>query len=162
MLRDVEPRLPFIVTTLLRKYAPSTDEIRALPEVVFLTVDVDFDEGSDELDLLQAVNRMLWERAGEPPQPIAITSPLPLPIDHHERLAMIRDLTPHLVSREIQELTYALSYLITLLDLELSPVEDTLLDELRRDLRIDLGRAAELAAMTNALVTPGVRMFAHP
>lgn len=162
MLRDVSTRFPTIVRRTLRDTSLSVDEIRAVLKTAYLAAEIDLDEDPEEIASLESAAQMLWELAGYAPEGVPIVSPLPLPIDHEARLERLREIASELGSTEARELAYSMAYLSTVADLELAPVESTLLDELRRVLGIAQDRAAELVETAAETMTPGVSSSPQP
>ena len=145
MLRDPMATLPSLFRTTMRGRIPSRDEIRTILKIAFLTAEIDLDEDPDELQLLRTACRMLFQLAGYPPEQLPIVSPLPLPEDPEARSACIHDLAQRLPIEGARELAFGIANLFVVEDLELAPIEQAFLEELRRELHIDPARAAELA-----------------
>lgn len=148
--------LPQIYRTTVRGYAPTREEIRTILKLAFLAYEIDLREDAAERSLLDSANAMLWRLAGQSPEPLPVVSPLPLPIDHEERRARVRELSALLPSTEARELAYSIAYLIAVRDHEMSPVESAFLDELRVELAIDAARADALSLEASRIITPGV------
>ncbi len=150
-------RFPRIVTAILPPGSTlRAEEVRAILALAFLSAEIDLDELPPELDLLDVVNRTLWEVSGAPREPTPIVSPLPLPNDQEARSALLAQLSVPLRSTGARELAYVVASLFTISDFELAPVERALVAELRRVLGIAEPRAAELVEIASEIVTPGV------
>jgi hypothetical protein len=68
-----------------------------------------------------------------------------------------RELASQLAVPGSGELAYVFAYLAIVADLELDPIEDMFVDDLRAVLGISPDRAAELVTMATAMLTFGVR-----
>ncbi len=142
--RALAPDAPGLVLT--------QGEARAIVQVLYLALEADLDEDSDEMTLFRALNTQVSELAGVS----ALTDP-PLrrvPMDDEERGARVRELAGQLGSRASRELAYMLAYLVIVTDLALAPIESTFLGELRRAFGISESRAGDLATEASATVTP--------
>jgi len=60
-----------------------------------------------------------------------------------------------LVTSAARDLGYALAYLVIVVDLELAPIESTLLEQLRLAFSIPRARADDLTEAVARIVTPG-------
>jgi hypothetical protein len=149
-----------IADDLLSRILPGAKElvvsdVEVIGQLAYLAAEIDLDEDTDERFMLEALNPGLWRLIGVAPQPIVPISPVPL--DREERGGWLRELVPQLTSRDARELAYVAAYLVVVADLELAPIESTLLGELERALAIAPARASELAvAASRALTEPDV------
>lgn len=137
---------------LPRDRALSADEATAIVQLLQLVIGADLDEVADERQLLPRLTRYVSALGGIDPEGVPPVSPLPL--DAEERTIWVQRLARQLVSTGPCELAYVLSYLLAIGDLEVAPVELTLIDELQRALGIDDDRASDLVATVSAMVTP--------
>jgi hypothetical protein len=135
--------------------SPSPTEARAILQIAQLAAGVDLDDDDDERGLLGTLRRQVCVLADIPVSSIPVLSPLPG--DAEERTAIVRALASRVVTTAGRELAFVVAYLLAIVDLELAPVEVELLEELRRALWIEPGRAAELLVEASEIVTPGVR-----
>jgi hypothetical protein len=140
--------------------APSPTEVRAILQLAQLAAGVDLDDDVAERGLLGTLTRHLCAVAGISVSSIPVLSPLPG--DAEERNALIRSFANRLDTTRARELAFMVAYLLVVVDLELAPVEIELLEELRRVLWIEPGRAAELLVEASELVTPGTRGDGEP
>lgn len=131
----------------------SADEAAAVVQIAELAVGVDLEEGAEERALLQQIKRHVCAIGGISPDDVPEVSPLPL--DDEERRAWCARLARRLASRGARELAYVLAYLCIAGDLELAPVEGSLIEDLQRALDIDNARADELVEAVAELATPG-------
>ncbi|MDB4955014.1 MAG: hypothetical protein JWO36_2583 [Myxococcales bacterium] len=130
----------------------SAREAEAIVGIAYLAMEIDFDEDPEELADFEVLKRQVCVLARIDPSDIGPVSPLP--IDHEEHAARIRQLASRLSWQPSRELAYVLAYLIIVSDLELDPIESEFLDELQRALDIDDDRASRLAEAAAELVTP--------
>jgi tellurite resistance protein len=141
---------------LLQTFVPpgtalAAGEVSSVLQLGWLVAEIDLQEDRDEL----GVWRSLAQRLGATTSSPAWVAPVsPLPLDDEERTARINELTAQLASRSARELAYALAYLVAVADVELGPIEQAFLDQLRRALAIDEDRAAYLVATAARIVTP--------
>lgn len=134
------------------------EDVRNIMRLVYVTTEIDFDEDVAEREALQEIAGCLWDVAGVDAESIEPVSPLP--IDAEERVAVIRRLSDELPTRGGREVAYVAAYLAATSDLELAPIEGSLLDELQHSLDISDERAADLAAAGAESMTPGVQQLA--
>ncbi|HVK82690.1 MAG TPA: hypothetical protein VM513_01215 [Kofleriaceae bacterium] len=131
----------------------SPDEAIAVVQIVELAVGADLDEAVEEHALLQQVKRHLCAIGGISPDDVPVVSPLPL--DGEERRAWCERLAGALLTTGARELAYVLAYLVIAGDLELAPVEGSLIDDLQHALELSDGRADEIIQAAAELATPG-------
>lgn len=158
-MRTIPDRL---ITTILGRDALTAAQVHSIARIAYLAVGIDLEENAEEQAVLDDLQARLWRVAGLPPERVAPVSPLPLPRDHEERHARIRELTAPLTTRGARELAYALAYVLVTADIELDRIEARLLDELQQALAIDDVRAADLAAFAAEAITPGLEQAAVP
>jgi len=131
----------------------SSCEIQAIVYLLQLAASVDLDEEPEEDTLLQALTSRLCARGGLAMDRIPPLSPIPT--DAEERAAWIAMLAHQLVTSAARDLGYALAYLVIVVDLELAPIESTLLEQLRLAFSIPRARADDLTEAVARIVTPG-------
>jgi tellurite resistance protein len=127
-------------------------EVTAILQLGWLVAEIDLREDSDELAVWRSIARRLMTTSGDSPACVEPVSPLPL--DDEERTARIHELAAKLSTRSARELAYAIAYLVAVADVELGPIEQSFLDQLRRALGIEEERAAYLVATAARIVTP--------
>lgn len=151
-------RLRIVVRAVLGadRIAPflTVDEARVIVAIGYLALEADLDEDSDELATLDAITQQVCELAGIPPSALPPLPVTPVPLDHEERRSRIRQLASRLTRRHTRELAYAIAYIVVISDLQLSPSESDLLDDVQRTLELDDRRAGELATTVAELLTP--------
>lgn len=125
----------------------------------WLAAEIDLREDRDELGVWSSLVRRFSAKTGSP---AAVAPVSPVPEGDEERAARIGELAAQLATRAARELAYALAYLLAVADVELAPVEQTFLDQLRRALSIDEARAAALVATAAQIVTPSADDAAVP
>lgn len=131
----------------------SADEATAVVQIAELAVGVDLEVDVDEHALLQQVKRHVCAIGGISPDDVPEVSPLPL--DGEERRAWCERLAGPLVTTGSRELAYVLAYLVVAGDLELAPVEGSLIDDLQHALELSDARADEIVEAAAELATPG-------
>ena len=127
-------------------------EVTAILQLGWLVAEIDFHEDGDELAVWRSIARRLVTTSGGEPAFVEPVSPLPL--DDEERSARVHELSAKLSTRSARELAYAIAYLVAVADVELGPIEQAFLDQLRRALGIEEDRADYLAATAARIVTP--------
>lgn len=85
-----------------------------------------------------------------------------MPEMDEERAARIATLVRQLPTTGARDLAFALAYLLIVVDLELAPIEDSLLRQLQRELTIPGDRASDLIDAIAAIATPGEAANARP
>jgi hypothetical protein len=128
-------------------------ELCALLQVVQLAAEVDLDEDPAELTLLRSLTERLCSATGIALDRFPLLSPIPT--DDEERAAQLAALVQRLPTTGTRDLAFALAYLMIVADLELAPIEDALLHQLRRALTIPPERASRLLDAVGRIVTPG-------
>jgi hypothetical protein len=128
-------------------------ELCTLLQVIQLAAEVDLDEDPAELTLLRSLTERLCTATGIALDRFPLLSPIPT--DDEERAAQLAALVQRLPTTGTRDLAFALAYLMIVSDLELAPVEDALLDQLRRALTIPPERASRLLDTVGRIVTPG-------
>ncbi len=123
-------------------------ELPAVIAIAQLAAAVDLSDDAAETALLD----QLYAIAGITPDSVPPLSPVPT--DREERATRIAVLSHLLASQGSRELAYALAYLLSVSDVEISPVEIKLLDELAQRLGISAARANELVDAVARIVTP--------
>ena len=139
------------VTLGSQRLAPR--EIRSVLAIAQLAAAVDLDDDPAERTMLQTLTSKLCAWGGIPADSVPLLSPVPT--DEEERAARIALLVRALRTTDARHLAFALAYLIIVADLELAPIEDSVLQQLQRELPIPGDRASELIEAIAASVTPG-------
>jgi hypothetical protein len=135
-------------------------EIRTVLLVAQLAAAVDLDDDPAERSTLQTLTSKLCAWGEISADSVPLLSPVPM--DEEERAAKIATLMRTLRTTGARDLAFALAYLIIVADLELAPIEDSLLQSLQRALTIPGDRASELLESIAAIVTPGEAAGAPP
>jgi hypothetical protein len=128
-------------------------EARTVLQLAQLAASIDLDDDPDERTLLRALTTRLCAAVGIPAGSVPVLSPVP--IDDEERTARIEALVRRLPTTGARDLAFAFAYLIIVSDLELAPLEDSLLQRLPRALTIPEDRASALIEAVARIVTPG-------
>jgi hypothetical protein len=142
-----------IVRTIIAAPALSPADAATILQIAQLAVDVDLEEYVEERAALDTLTGYVAASGGIDRDAVSPVSPLPT--DDEERAAWLDMLARKLSSTGARELAYALAYVVIVSDVELSPIEIELMDELRTKLAIAVDRAAELVEVVSELVTPG-------
>ena len=129
-------------------------EAHAIVQLGYLAYDVDFDEDRDERALLDQLGRYVCGLGGIDVESVPRPSPLPLPDDDEARIGWLEDLGGRLTSTTARELGFVVASLVTMGDLQSSPVESVFLEELRQVLGIEQSRATELVVHAGQQLTP--------
>jgi hypothetical protein len=114
------------------------EDAEAIIELAQLVVDIDGDEGSDEIKLFFAVGALLFELAEVKDAPIPTFAS---PDDDEDRLF---ELATQLRSTEARELAFVVARVLAEADLEIVAAEETFIQRLRGLLSISKDRAEEL------------------
>jgi hypothetical protein len=133
--------------------ALSADDATAIAQICDLAAHVDLDEDRDELAALDAFAREVCATANIPRERVPVVSPLP--VDDEERCAWITQLADRLTTPGARELAYVAANLLAVSDLEIAPVEQRMLDQMRSKLGLSEDRARDLVATAAEIVTPG-------
>jgi hypothetical protein len=128
-------------------------DIRTILQVAQLAAGIDLDDDPEERAVLRTVAARLCATVGIPVDTVPLLSPLPT--DDEERAARIAQLVPQLATTGARDLAFALAYLVIVADLELAPIEGSLLHQLQRALTIPDDRARWLVEAVAEIVTPG-------
>jgi hypothetical protein len=129
-------------------------EAQAIVQLGYLAFGADLDEDRDERALLDQLGNYVCGLGGIELANVPRPSPLPLPRDDEARIGWLEDLGAQLTSTTARELGYVVASLVTMGDLQSSPVESVFLDELRQVLGIEEERAGELVLHATQQVTP--------
>lgn len=129
----------------------SPTEAIAVVQIAELAVGIDLAQPPEEYAVLQQVKRHVCAIGGIAPADVPVVSPLPT--DGEERRAWCWRLAGQLVTSGGRELAYVLAYLVIVGDLELAPIESTLIRELQHALDITDDRAGFLVERAAELVT---------
>lgn len=129
--------------------ALSPDDAETVVALAQMSVDSDGHEDADEIRMFFALGKAVFELAGLTETP---TPTFAVDEDDDERL---HSLAGKLSSAASKELAYAVSHLLTVVDVQIAPEEEAFLENLRTALGIDDDRADDLAAQLGAAITPG-------
>jgi hypothetical protein len=114
------------------------EDAEAIIELAQLVVDIDGDEGSDEIQLFFAVGRLLYELAE------VTDSSVPTFASHDDDEDRLFELATQLKSTEARELAFVVARVLAEADLEIVAAEETFIQRLRGLLSITKERAEEL------------------
>ncbi len=126
------------------------EEIRAIVRIAQLAAAVDLDDDPDERTMLGTLGGKLCALGGLASVPRLAR----VPIDDEERAFQVAKLSLSLVSPAARDLAFAVAYLVIVADLELAPVEGSLLSQLAYALMIPEPRANQLVQGISQIVTP--------
>jgi uncharacterized tellurite resistance protein B-like protein len=114
------------------------EDAEAIIELAQLVVDIDGDEGSDEIQLFFAVGKLLFELAE------VKDASVPTFASHDDDEDRLFELATQLKSTEARELAFVVARVLAEADLEIVAVEETFIQRLRGLLSISKERAEEL------------------
>jgi uncharacterized tellurite resistance protein B-like protein len=137
--------------TALKNVHPGTlsaDDAETVVALAQMSVDADGQEDADEIRMFFELGKAVYELAGLKETP---TPTFAVDEDDDER---IHGLAAKLSSSASKELAYAVSHLLTVVDVQIAPEEEAFLETLRTALGIDDDRADDLAAQLGAAITP--------
>ena len=133
--------------------APAAAE--AIVAIAWIAVDADSTEDQDELasiaPIIAAVRGWAGIPATTPPPPVA-----DVPTDDEELVARLTNLKASLPDAASRELAYAFAHVLTIVDLQIQPSEDSFLVILGRELGIADERAKDLTTTVVESLTPGL------
>jgi hypothetical protein len=144
-----------IVATIAGDQVLTPAAADAIIAIAWIAVDADMVESGDELASLEAISAAVRDRAGIP----ASTPAAPLadvPTDDEELINRIAQLKPSLAEMATRELAYAFAHVLTIIDFEIQPSENSFLALLGRELGIADDRAKDLTMSVAESLTPGV------
>jgi len=124
------------------------EDAETIVELAQMAVDADGQEDPDEIKTFFALGKAVYDLAGLP------DTPTPTFIGDDDDLERIRELGSKLSSTQARELAYATAHLLTVVDVQIAPEEDSFLEKLRTALGLSEERAADLAAQMSAAITP--------
>jgi hypothetical protein len=114
------------------------EDAEAIIELAQLVVDIDGDEGTDEIQLFFAVGKLLFELAE------VKDAPVPTFASHDDDEDRLFELATQLKSTEARELAFVVARVLAEADLEIVAAEETFIQRLRGLLSITKERAEEL------------------
>lgn len=126
----------------------STDDAETVVALAQMSVDADGHEDADEIRMFFALGKAVYELAG------LTETPTPTFAADEEDDERLHTLASKLSSPASKELAYAVSHLLTVVDVQIAPEEEAFLENLRTALGIDDDRADDLAAQLGAAITP--------
>jgi uncharacterized tellurite resistance protein B-like protein len=114
------------------------EDADAIIELAQLVVDIDGDEGTDEIQLFFAVGKLLYEHAE------VKDASVPTFASHDDDEDRLFELATQLKSTETRELAFVVARVLAEADLEIVAAEETFIQRLRSLLSISKERADEL------------------
>jgi hypothetical protein len=117
---------------------PTTEDVATILELAQLVVDIDGDEGTDEIKLYFSIGKVLLALAEAP------DASIPTFASHEDDEERLFDLATQLKSTEVRELAFAVCRVLAEADLEIVAAEETFIQRLRSLLSISKERAEEL------------------
>ncbi len=140
-----------LLTKALRTIHPgklSAADAETVVALAQMSVDSDGQEDADEIKMFFTIGKSVYELAGLTDTP---TPTFAVDEDDDARLA---SLAKSLASNEARELAYAVSHLLTIVDVQIQPEESDFLEHLAESLGISVERTEELAAQLGEAITP--------
>ena len=116
----------------------SAADAETILELAQIVVDIDGDEGTDEIQLYFSIGKVLLELAEAP------DASIPTFASHEDDEERLFDLATQLKSTEVRELAFAVCRALAEADLEIVAAEETFIQRLRSLLSISKERAEEL------------------
>lgn len=147
-----QTRLRRIVETLLAGEAPERAEVLAILEIARLAAGVEPEESPQEHATLQAIAQQVGSLAGLLPGELLAS---PQPPDDEARSTWLGSLAGRLRTRGARELAYAVAFLVSVADLQLTPDEKTALEAFQHALGLDHRRATDLVVLVAEIVDAG-------
>jgi uncharacterized tellurite resistance protein B-like protein len=114
------------------------EDAETIIELAQLVVDIDGNEGNDEIQLFFAVGKLLFELAE------VKDAPVPTFASHDDDEDRLFELATQLKSTEARELAFVVARVLAEADLEIVAAEETFIQRLRGLLSISKERAEEL------------------
>jgi tellurite resistance protein len=147
-----QTRLRRIVETLRAGEALDRAGAMTILEIAQLAAGVGPEDDPVEHATLQAVAQHVGSIAGMKPGELLAIPPLP---DEEARAGHLALLASQLPTRAARELAYAVAFLVSVADLELTPAERTALEEFQHALGLDYRRATDLVVLVSEIVDAG-------
>jgi len=126
----------------------------AIIAIAWIAIDADMTEDEAELASIDGITAAVRERAGIPAgtplHPVA-----EIPTDDEEIVNRIAQLKPSLTDTPSRELAYTIAHVLTIVDLQIQPSEDSFLVILGEELGIAEERAKDLTSIVVESLTPG-------
>jgi len=144
-----QQRLRRIVETLLPSGKLGRSEASTILEFVQLAAGVDHADDPIKHSIVQSVTQMVSSLAGVRIGEVASIRPVD---DEGMRELWLHRLCAQLSSRAERELTYALVFLVTVADLQLTPVEQVALEEFQHALGLTDARVTDLVVFLTDVV----------
>ena len=126
----------------------SAEDAETVVALAQMSVDADGQEDADEIKMFFTLGKAVFELAGLTDTP---TPTFAVDEDDDERLTT---LAKSLSSNEGRELAYAVSHLLSIVDVQIQPEETEFLEKLAEALGLSVERAEELAAQLGEAITP--------
>lgn len=147
-----QTRLRRVVEAVLPEKTLDVAEATMILQIAQLAAGVDLEEHPAEEATLHAVAQHVFSMVGMKPDEDAPIPPLP---DEDARAAWLRAMASQLETRGARELAYALAFLVSVSDLELTATETAALEEFQHALGLDHRRATDLVVMLSDIVAAG-------
>lgn len=148
-----QSRLRQIVETVMPSRELDPAEATTILQIAQLAAGVDFDdEDPAEEAVLLSVAQQVFSLVGTKPDDVL---PIPSLPDAEARAEWLAALAAQLDTRGARELAYALAFLVSVADLELTPAETRALEEFQRALGLDDRRATDLVITLSEIVAAG-------
>jgi tellurite resistance protein len=146
-------RLRRIIETVLPGATLDRAEATTILQIAQLAAGIELDQARDEEPAeraaLRAIGQHMCSLVGVPPEEVL---PIPAAPDDDIRSAWLSSLAARLETRGARELAFALAFLVSVADLELSPDETSALEDVQRALALDDERATDLVVVLSEIV----------
>ena len=147
-----QSRLRRVVDAVLPERALDITQATMILQIAQLAAGVDLHEDPAEQATLQAIAQHVFSIVGVRADDVQPIPPVP---DEDARSVWLGAIAAQLESRGARELAYALAFLVSVSDLELTPVETAALEEFQHALGLDHRRATDLIILLSDIVEAG-------
>lgn len=144
-----QTRLRRVVEAVLPERRLDVTQATMILQIAQLAAGVDLDDDPAEQATLQAVAQQVFSIVGVKPDEVLPIPPLP---DEDARAVWLRAIAAQIKTRGARELAYALAFLVSVADLELTPLERTTLEEFQNALGLEHRRAMDLVILLSEIV----------
>jgi hypothetical protein len=152
-----QTRLRHIVHTILGAGSLTRDEATTILQMTQIAAGVELESDYAQRAVLQAIAQQVCSYAGGKSDELL---PIQTAPEHGARTSWLHSLAAHLHSCGARELAYALVFLVSVGDLELTRAERAALEEFQHALGLDHRRATDLVVFLTETVAGGEPMVA--
>lgn len=153
-----QSRLRRIVERLFPDASLSRSEATTILQFVRLAAGIDHDDDPDEHAIMQVIAQQVGHLSGLAAGDLLPSAPMD---DERTRAHWLSTLAVHIPRPGVRDLTYALVFLVSVADLELTPSERASLEEFQHALGLDDRRATDIVVMLTEIVAADEPAYAH-